>query len=179
MARSDAGTSETVIAKRTAVALLLLSEVAAMATWFATTASVGAIRTHWALSPFQEALLTNSVQAGFVAGTLVSALLGLADRFDLRRLFCGCAVAAGLANLLMLAFEPTSPAVPLLRFITGACMAGVYPVGMKIAATWAVGDLGLLIGLLVGALTLGSALPHLVAAFGQLDWHLPVLGAAL
>ncbi|MHB2206267.1 MFS transporter [Methylobacterium sp. CM6257] len=166
-------------AKRTAVVLLLLSEVAAMATWFATTASIGAIRTHWALSPFQEALLTNSVQAGFVAGTLVSALFGLADRFDLRRLFCGAAATAGLANLLMLAFEPTSPVVPLLRFVTGACMAGVYPVGMKIAATWAVGDLGLLIGLLVAALTLGSALPHLVAAFGQLDWHLPVLGAAL
>ena len=166
------------MSKRTALTLLLLSEVAAMATWFATTASIGAIRARWTLGPFHEALLTNSVQAGFVAGTLASALLGLADRFDLRRLFCACAATAGLANLLMLAFEPTSPAVPLLRFVTGACMAGVYPVGMKIAATWAVGDLGLLIGLLVAALTLGSALPHLVAAFGQLDWRLPVLGAA-
>ena len=130
----DAG-GATVAAKRVAIGLLLLSEVAAMATWFATTASIGAIRTHWTLSPFQEALLTNSVQAGFVAGTLVSALLGLADRFDLRRLFCGCAVTAGLANLLMLAFAPTSPMVPLLRFVTGACMAGVYPVGMKIAGS--------------------------------------------
>ncbi|WP_336491844.1 MFS transporter [Methylobacterium nigriterrae] len=179
MAPRDVGAGESVAAKRFAIALLLLSEIAAMATWFATTASVGAIRTQWSLSPFQEALLTNSVQAGFVAGTLVSALLGLADRFDLRGLFCGSAATAGFANLLMLAFEPTSAGVPLLRFVTGACMAGVYPVGMKIAATWAVGDLGLLIGLLVGALTLGSALPHLVAAFGQLDWHLPVLGAAL
>ncbi len=178
MAPPDAGSGGS-SAKRIAIALLLVSEIAAMATWFATTASVGAIRTQWSLSPFQEALLTNSVQAGFVAGTLVSALLGLADRFDLRRLFCGAAATAGCANLLMLAFEPTSAAVPLLRFLTGACMAGVYPVGMKIAATWAVGDLGLLIGLLVGALTLGSALPHLVAAFGQLDWHLPVLGAAV
>ncbi len=62
--------------------------------------------------PVPGALLTNSVQAGFVAGTLVSALLGLADRFDLRRLFCGCAVAAGLANLLMLAFEPTRRPMP-------------------------------------------------------------------
>lgn len=179
MAPPELGSGGSAVAKRTAIALLLLSEIAAMATWFATTASVGAIRTQWSLTPFQEALLTNSVQAGFVVGTLMSALLGLADRFDLRRLFCGAAATASLANLLMLAFEPTSAAVPLLRFVTGACMAGVYPVGMKIAATWAMGDLGLLIGLLVGALTLGSALPHLVAAFGQLDWHLPVLGAAL
>lgn len=179
MAPLELGSGGSAAAKRIAIALLLLSEIAAMATWFATTASVGAIRTQWSLTPFQEALLTNSVQAGFVVGTLVSALFGLADRFDLRRLFCGAAAVAGFANLLMLAFEPTSVAVPILRFVTGACMAGVYPVGMKIAATWAAGDLGLLIGLLVGALTLGSALPHLVAAFGHLDWHLPVLGAAL
>nr|WP_245328019.1 MFS transporter [Xanthobacter flavus] len=149
-----------------------------MATWFATTASLGAIRAQWSLSPFQEALLTSSVQAGFVAGTLLSALLSLADRADLRTLFSVSALVAALANGAILLFEPTHPAVPLLRFLTGMCMAGVYPVGMKLAATWAKGDLGLLIGMLVAALTLGSASPHAMAAMGGLDWRAPVAGAA-
>lgn len=164
--------------RRLSLALLLLSEVAAMSTWFATTASLSAIRAHVQLSGFHEALLTSSVQAGFVAGTLLSALLSLADRFDLRRLFSAGAATAALANAAMLLFEPTAAAIPLLRFVTGACMATVYPVGMKLAATWAAGDLGLLVGLLVAALTLGSAFPHLVAAAGGLDWQWPIAAAA-
>ena len=165
--------------KAFSLAILVVAEVAAMATWFATTASLGAIRAQWSLSPFQEALLTSSVQAGFVAGTLLSALLSLADRADLRTLFSVSALVAALANGAILLFEPTHPAVPLLRFLTGMCMAGVYPVGMKLAATWAKGDLGLLIGMLVAALTLGSASPHAMAAVGGLDWRAPVAGAAV
>lgn len=158
--------------------LLLASEVAAMSTWFATTASLSAIRAQYLIGPFHEALLTNSVQAGFVAGTLLSALLTLPDRYDLRRLFSAGAAVAAVANFGILLIEPTSVALPVLRFVTGASMAAVYPVGMKLAATWAVGDLGLLVGLLVGALTLGSAAPHLVAVMGGLDWRLPVAAAA-
>jgi MFS family permease len=165
--------------KAASLTLLLFSEVAAMAAWFATTASLAAINRHWTLSPFHAALLTSSVQGGFVVGTATSALFSMADRFDLRQLFSWAAMVAGVANLAILGFEPTSPAVPLLRFVTGFCLAGVYPVGMKLAATWAKGDLGLLIGLLVGALTFGSALPHLVAAAGGLDWRMPVVGAAI
>ncbi|WP_048863469.1 MFS transporter, partial [Acidisphaera rubrifaciens] len=105
--------------------------------WFATTASLPAIRAHYPLTPFHAALLTSSVQAGFVAGTLVSALLSLADRFDLRRLFAAGAAVAGIANVAILFLAPTSAVVPVLRFLTGACMAAVYPVGMKLAATWA------------------------------------------
>ncbi|MBV9654150.1 MAG: MFS transporter [Acetobacteraceae bacterium] len=149
-----------------------------MSTWFATTASLAAIRAHVSLSPFHEALLTSSVQAGFVAGTLVSALLSLPDRLDLRRLFSAGALAAALANGAILLFPPASAALPALRFVTGASMAAVYPVGMKLAATWAAGDLGLLVGLLVAALTVGSAFPHLVAAWGGLDWRWPVAVAA-
>jgi len=159
--------------------VLLVSEVAAMSVWFAATASLSAIRLHWTLSPFHEALLTSSVHLGFVAGTGTSALLSLADRFDLRVLFASSSAVAGVANLAILAFEPTSPAIPALRFVTGFCMAGVYPVGTKLAATWAAGDLGLLIGLLVAALTLGSAFPNLLASLGGFDWRLPILGAAI
>ncbi len=153
---------------------LMLAQVAAMTTWFATTASLTAIRQGWTLTPFHEGLLTSSVQAGFVAGTLTSALLSAADRYDLRVLFASSAALAGLANLAIALCEPTDLAIPLLRFATGFCLAGVYPVGMKIASTWAKGDLGLLIGLLVGAVTLGSAAPHLFATAG-LDWRLPAL----
>lgn len=164
--------------RRFSIAVLLASEVAAMSTWFATTASLPAIRAQAELSPFHEALLTSSVQGGFVAGTLVSALLSLPDRFDLRRLFAAGAAVAGFANVAILFCEPGSASIPVLRFVTGACMAAVYPVGMKLAATWAAGDLGLLVGLLVAALTLGSAFPHLVAAAGGLDWRWPVAAAA-
>jgi MFS family permease len=156
----------------------MVAEVAAMATWFATTASLGAIQARWSLSPFQQALLTSSVQAGFVVGTLASALLSLVDRADLRRLFSTSAFVAAVANAAILLFDPPDPAVPVLRFISGMCMAGVYPVGMKLVATWAEGDLGLLIGVLVAALTLGSASPHAMAAIGGLDWRAPVAGAA-
>lgn len=88
----------------------------------------------------------------------------LSDRLDPRRLFSGCALVAALATLCLVFIPPTGTLVVSLRFLTGLCMAGVYPVGMRMAATWASGDLGLLIGLLVGALTLGSASPHLLAA---------------
>ncbi|GIL40116.1 MFS transporter [Roseiterribacter gracilis] len=164
--------------KFASLTLLTVAIVAAMSAWFATTASLAAIRQHWVLTPFYEALLTSSVQAGFVIGTLTSALLSLPDRFDLQNLFCASALIACIANLLILLCEPTSIAVPLLRLVTGMCMAGIYPVGMKLASTWAKGDLGLLMGLLVGALTLGSSLPHALAGLGGVDWRIPIAGAA-
>lgn len=160
--------------KKVSFAMLLTAEIAAMSTWFATSASIGAIKASWHLSLTHEALLTNAVQAGFVVGTLVSAVFALPDRVDLRKLFAGSALIAAIATFSIVLFEPTSVVVLLLRFITGACMAGVYPVGMAIASTWAAGDLGLLIGLLVGGLTLGSAAPHIVAAT---NWEVPCVMA--
>ncbi len=90
----------------------------------------------------------------------------------------GCSARArslgAIANALLLVVDPASFAAPLLRVVTGAAMAGVYPVGMKLAATWAKGDMGLMVGILVGALTLGSASPHLFNAIGGIDWRIPV-----
>lgn len=157
--------------KSFSIAILLLAEVAAMGVWFSASTAVALIKRTEAISPFDEALLTSAVQFGFVAGTLLSALLSLADRYDLRRLFAGAALVAALATGMLAFIPPTGAAVVALRFVTGMCMAGVYPVGMRLAATWAKADLGLLIGLLVGALTLGSASPHLVAA-----WLVPAGG---
>lgn len=165
-------------ARTRSLIFLLLAQVTAMTTWFATTASLAAMRQGWTLTPFQEGLMTSSVQAGFVGGTLTSALLSAADRYDPRNLFMTAAAIAGIACLLVVLFEPTDVTVPMLRFATGFCLAGVYPVGMKIAATWAKGDLGLLIGLLVGAVTLGSAMPHLFVPLG-LDWRVPCIVAGV
>ena len=160
------------------LAILLLCQVAAMACWFASNASIAAIKAQQPLSPFFAALLTSSVQAGFVAGAFVSALLALPDRLDKRLLFRFSALVAALCTGSAALLPPTSPVAPVLRFITGVSLAGVYPVGMAMAATWARGDLGLLIGLLVAALTLGSASPHLAAALGGLDWRAPILFAS-
>lgn len=161
------------------LAVLALAEVLALALWFSASAVVPALRADYGLDAFHASLFTSAVQAGFVAGTLGSAVLGLADRLDPRRFFMASAVVAGGANALILAVDPTSAAVPALRFVTGMCMAGIYPVGMKLAATWAKGDLGLLVGLLVGALTLGSASPHLFNALGGLDWRFTIASTSL
>src|SRR5207249_2997617 len=83
--------------------------------------------------------------------------------------FAASAFVAAIANAALLIVDPGSLAAPLLRFVTGMCMAGVYPVGMKLATTWATDDMGFMVGLLVGALTLGSAAPHLFSAFGGVD----------
>ena len=170
--------SDTTAVRTHSLVFLLLAQVAAMTTWFATTASLAAIRQGWTLTPFQEGLMTSSVQAGFVGGTITSALLSAADRYELRTLFMISAMIAGSACLAVVFFSPTDMAVPVLRFVTGFCLAGVYPVGMKMAATWAKGDLGLLIGLLVGAVTLGSAMPHLFVPLA-LDWRVPCVVAGV
>ncbi len=162
-----------------ALALLAFCEVAALGLWFSASAVVPSLIAEYGLSPGRASMMTSAVQIGFVAGTLISALLSLADRLDLRRFFMASALVAALANALLLTVEPTSPMVILLRFVTGVCMAGIYPVGMKMAVSWARGDVGLLIGLLVGALTLGSAAPHLFNAFGGVDWRFTILAASL
>ncbi len=165
--------------KPVAITLIALCQVAAMALWFSASAVVPALLAEYKLSSFAQAALTSGVQAGFVVGSLASAFFGLADRLEPRRFFmCAALVGAG-ANALILVVDPAGPWMPLMRFITGICMAGIYPVGMKLASTWARGDMGLMVGLLVGALTLGSATPHLFNAMGGVDWHFTIAAASL
>jgi len=160
--------------KARSIFILAVAVVAVLALWFSTTAVVPSLVATYHLSADRIALFTSAVQVGFVTGTLLSAILGLADRLDPRRFFLISALTAAAANGLLLVLDPRSDWVLLCRFVTGACMAGVYPVGMKMAASWAKDDLGLLVGLLVGALTLGSAAPHLFNAFGGVDWRFAV-----
>jgi len=161
------------------VTLIAFCQVAAMALWFSASAVVPALAAEFQLSKFAQAALTSGVQAGFVIGCLASALLGLPDRVDPRRLFAVSAGTGALANALLLTIDPGSLAAPALRIVTGACMAGVYPVGMKLAATWAKDDMGLMVGILVGALTLGSASPHLFNALGGVDWRITLAAASV
>ena len=165
--------------KCASVTIIALCQVAALALWFSASAVIPALVAQYRLSGFAQAALTSGVQAGFVLGCLVSAFFGLPDRVDPRRLFAGAAVLGALANGLLVTIDPATAAAPLLRLVTGVAMAGVYPVGMKLAATWAKGDMGLMVGILVGALTLGSAMPHLVNALGGVDWRIPVVASSV
>ncbi|TCT06322.1 sugar phosphate permease [Paralcaligenes ureilyticus] len=149
-----------------------------MAVWFSASAVVPVMRTEFPMSGLMVSLLSSSVQIGFVVGTIVSATLSLADRIEPRRFFMLAALAAAIATGLIPLLWPGTVWTILLRFVTGACMAGVYPVGMKIASTWAQRDMGLLVGLIVGALTLGTALPHAFSFLGGVDWRLTLWIAA-
>jgi MFS family permease len=164
--------------------LLALAELLGMSVWFSASAVVPALAVAWQLDDGGRALLTISVQAGFVVGAFGSAVLNLADRIPARRLFATSALLAALATALIPflvgGLEPSRPGPTLLlRFLTGLLLAGVYPVGMKIMATWTREDRGLGIGIVVGALTLGSAAPHLINALGGVgDWRMVLYGAA-
>jgi MFS family permease len=165
--------------KGASVALIAICQLAAMALWFSASAVIPALVAEFGLSSFAQAALTSSVQAGFVLGCLASALLGLADRINPRHFFAAAALIGAAANALLLVVDPGSLATVLLRLTTGICMAGVYPIGMKLAATWATNDMGFMVGLLVGALTLGSAMPHLFSALGGIDWRATLIAASV
>jgi len=150
-----------------------------MAPWFSASAVSPTLARLWALSPGTTAWLTISVQLGFVAGALLSAILTLADRLSARRLVAGSAALAAAATLGVAAAPGITMAI-MCRLLTGAALAGVYPPGMKIAAGWFKEGRGLAIGVLVGALTLGSASPHLVRwAVSPAAWRVVLVVAAI
>jgi MFS family permease len=150
--------------------LIALVLVLAMAVWFSASAVVPALASQWHLSAGSAAWMTAPVQAGFVLGAVGSALLGLADRIRPHLLVAGCAAGAAGCTLVM--------AVPL-RFATGAFLAGVYPVCMKLMASWSPpAGRALAMGALIGCLALGSALPHLIDGLGRLNWRAVLTAAA-
>ncbi|WP_040595822.1 MFS transporter [Paracoccus zeaxanthinifaciens] len=162
-----------------ALALICAGVIGAMACWFSTTAIGPELARVWALSPAEAAWLTNAVQLGFVLGALLSSALNLPDIIPMTRLITGSAVLAALANGAVL-LQPDFAGLMLARLATGVALAGVYPPALKLMATWFVAGRGLAMGLLVGALTLGSALPHLLRAIGGgPDWRMVVAGASL
>ncbi|WP_299035162.1 MFS transporter [uncultured Pseudokineococcus sp.] len=149
----------------TALAVLALATALAMGVWFSAAAVVPQLTAAWSLSPAGAALLTVAVQLGFVVGALVSAGTGLADAVPARRLLAAGAAGAAVANAgLLLADGPVLAVVS--RLLTGAALALVYPSALKEVSTWFRRGRGTALGAMVGALTLGTALPHVVAAAG-------------
>jgi len=159
------------------LALLAAAMVLSMTTWFSASAVLPQLRTSWALSSTEAAWLTMAVQLGFVTGALVSAVVNLPDRIPARRVFFAASVGAALVNGLVAACHDPATALPL-RFATGCFVAGIYPPALKIMATWFQRGRGLALGVMVGALTIGSALPHLINGIGGLPWQQVVLAAS-
>jgi MFS family permease len=153
--------------------LLLVSaiQVLAMSVWFATAAVVPSLVSEWRVSRGDASWLTTAVQLGFVTGALSSAAVNLADRMRISALIAAASALAGATTLLVpLLAHDLAGALPL-RFLTGFALAGVYPPGVKLLASWFRSGRGLAIGVLIGATTLGSATPQFVNGVGTLPWR--------
>ena len=157
--------------ERSRVLRTLATAVAlSMATWFSASAVVPQLREEWALSDGAAAWLTIAVQLGFVAGAVLSSVFNLSDIFPVRTIMVVACIGAASVNLLLVITDGPEVAIPL-RFLTGAFLAGLYPPSLKLMATWFTKGRGTALGVMVGALTFGSAFPHLVNALGGLDWR--------
>jgi len=154
-----------------------LAQFLGMTLWFSATAVTPLLIDEFNISEARAPWLTMAVQAGFVAGTLLSALANLADVFNSRTLMFAGALAGATANAAVLV-APGAVTVIALRFLTGAALAFVYPPAMKIAAGWFRDGRGLALGILIGALTLGKAFPHLLSALFGVEWRAPMLLAS-
>jgi len=163
-----------------AVAIVVLAEFLGTSLWFSANAAADDLRRAWGLSAADLGALTGAVQLGFISGTLLFALSGLAIRYAASRIFALCAVAGAAANA---GFALAAIGLAdgwAWRFATGVALAGVYPVGMKLVVSWAPERAGETLGWLVGMLTLGTALPHAVRAAGAgWSWNGVVLASSL
>ncbi len=162
------------LSKKPSIAILILSQIAVLAVWFSSAAVLTEMAAEAGLSTARLAWMSTATQVGFGVGALIYAAVGLADRYDPRIVFAASAVLSATANGLLLVVPIGGIEAVMLRALTGAFLAGVYPVGMKIAVGWAKEDRALMVGALVGALTLGSAVLHLIALLGGADWRVTI-----
>lgn len=164
--------------RRRALLILALANFLTMSVWFSASFISDQLEAEWQLSATGSSLLTIAVQAGFIAGALGSAATGLADRLPGRKLVVIGALAAALANLSLLLAD-TAAAGIAFRFLTGVALALVYPPTLKEVATWFRRGRGLALGIMIGSLTLGSAMPHLVMTFGNLSWRSVIVATSI
>jgi MFS family permease len=163
---------------RRMLALVSIGQFLGMTLWFSATAAAPRIAAEFTLGPAGVAWLTIAVQGGFVIGTLLSALSNLADVVNPRRLFAAGCAAGAVANAAITAADSTAVII-VLRLVTGAALACVYPPGLKIAAGWFAERRGTALGVVVGALTLGSAFPHLLAfTAADVPWRTLMLASS-
>lgn len=151
--------------------IIIFAQFAGTSLWFAGNAVLPELQQAFDLAPESLGAITSSVQLGFIVGTLLFAFFLIADRFSPSKVFFICALLGAFFNLSIYLFAQGFTVILILRFLTGLCLAGIYPVGMKISADWYEKGLGKALGYLVGALVLGTAFPHLVkAGLGTLPW---------
>jgi MFS family permease len=160
--------------RRLALVVLASAMLLSMTTWFSASAVIPQLRGAWGLTTATASWLTVAVQIGFVAGALVSAVVNLADRVDARHVFLWSSLGAAAVNGCLVLAGSLWPAIAL-RLATGFFLAGVYPPAIKLISTWFRRGRGLALGVMIGALTLGSAAPQLINGFGGLDWQAVVL----
>ncbi len=159
--------------------VIVLAQLLGTSLWFAVNAVMPDLQRELGWPTSTVGTLTSALQFGFILGTLVFALLALADRFAPRQVFLVCALAGAGCTVGAWAMVRDQDALLLWRFATGFFLAGIYPVGMKIAAQWYSKGLGGALGFLIGALVLGSASPHALRALGDaLPWPTLMLGVA-
>lgn len=166
-------------ARHRALAFIAISQLLVLTLWFSASAVAPQLEDVWLLSEAQSTALTLAVQVGFVIGAFGTAVIGIADAIPARRLFLVASLGGAGANLALIALEPGQFGIALvLRFITGMTLAGVYPSGLKVMAGWFTAGRGMALGVLVGALTVGSAGPHLIRGVG-LEWRGVLIGASV
>ena len=152
--------------------IVVFSQFAGTSLWFAGNAIVADLQTAMNVNIDDTGIITSAIQLGFITGTLLFALLSLSDRYSPRKLFLLCSVLGAVSNLLVYFIAYNLFSLLVLRFITGLFLTGIYPIGMKIASGWYKKGLGNAIGLLVGALAIGTAFAHLIKSFGgSLPWE--------
>src|ERR1044071_6380416 len=142
--------------------LIIVSQFAGTSLWFVGNAILPELKQSLQLSQYAVSLVTSAVMLGFIAGTLMFAFFSLADRFSPVKLFFISSLFGALTNSAVVWLAADGNSLFLLRFLTGFFLAGIYPVGMKIAADWYEKGLGKALGYLLGALVLGTAFPHLL-----------------
>jgi MFS family permease len=162
-----------------ALLYLSLAELFALSLWFSATAVLPALSLEWQLSDSGRAGLTIAVQLGFIIGTLLSALGNLPDIYSPRILMAISAAVGAIANGALALWVDNLATALVLRVVTGICMAGAYPPAMKIMATWFRDGRGVAMGILIGALTAGSAIPHLISGATELPWRQTLLASSL
>jgi len=162
-----------------ALALISVSVLLSTSTWFSGTAAAPILRELWGLSDVQSSWLTISVQLGFILGTFLYALLNLPDVFPTRAVFFISATLTAIFNCGFAILSQDFPTSLAFRFLTGVTLAGIYPVGMKLVAQWFQAGLGWRLGVMLAALTLGTAFPYLMFALGAApEWRLLLLSAS-
>ncbi len=159
--------------------LIVISQFLCTSLWFAGNGVMLELRMHFELGESALGFLTSSVQLGFIVGTLVFAFLSIADRFSPSKVFFICAILGAAFNLIVVLDVNTYLSILAFRFLTGFFLAGIYPVGMKIAADYFDKGLGKSLGYLVGALVVGTALPHLLTDIkGELPWEIVLISTS-